>query len=133
MGYIENVSTHSTETTTRHSFIVYTCTPIYDTPLPLTFFNGKIIYIHCRSGVSCMGFYRKDFPDRKQHIFGNYDLSFSRFPLRIFLFFRISIAQMLKSGRRCSIPSVVPIKIVISSLSKISNIYSWMKFIFNAY
>ena len=52
-------------TTTRHSFIVYKCTPIYDTQLPLTFFNGKIKYIHCRSGVPCMGLHRKDLSNRK--------------------------------------------------------------------
>ena len=34
--------------------------PIHDTPLPLTFFNGEIKYIHYRSGVSCMGLYRNN-------------------------------------------------------------------------
>ena len=85
-------------TTTRHSFIVYTYIPIYNTPLPLTFSNGKIKYNHCRSGVSCMGSYRKDFSTIELIIFGNYDLSFSRFDLHIFLFCRISIAQIMAFG-----------------------------------
>ena len=139
-------------TTTHHSYLFGN----YDTPLLISLY----IYPHIRHtapikkismgkwniiivGVVCRvwPYIQRIFQTENTLLHFLY-LSLSRFALHIFLFFRISIAQMLTFVRRCLEPSfrvtsVVPFQIVISpwlSEISVSDIYIFLdKIYFKCY